>query len=194
MFYRELVKFADTLDRSFFIDTKYKKYADEDSPLPIGHGQTISQPSLVWKMTYMLDLNRDCKVLEIGTGSGYQTVFLAQFARVVYTVERIEEFTDKAKKRLNKLGYTNIHYRVGDGSKGWEEHAPYDRIMVTAAAKKVPMELKEQLAIGGKMVIPVGPKNNQQLQLIKKNKHGKIKIESRDRVRFVELKGDYGWE
>ena len=194
MRYRDLMNFANTLDRSYFIDNEYKEYADGDSPLPIGHGQTISQPSLVWMMTHLLDLDEHCKVLEIGTGSGYQTVFLAQFSKVVYTVERIGEFTAKAKKRLGELGYANIHYKVGDGSMGWEEYAPYDRIMVTAASQKPPVELIDQLAPGGKMIIPIGLRRNQELQLITKDMRGKVKAESRDRVRFVELRGKYGWD
>lgn len=196
MLYKDLVDFTNKLDRSFFIDNKFKKCANLDRPLPIGCGQTISQPSLVLKMTFLLELARDksSKVLEIGTGSGYQTAILAEFSGSVYTVERIRELSDKAQKRLEQLGYTNIFYKVGDGSEGWVENAPYDRIMVTAAARKAPLELIDQLRAGGKMVIPVGPKHVQKLQLITKDQDGKLHIESKDLVSFVELKGKYGWD
>lgn len=193
MLYKDIVNFAKKLDRSFFIDNEFKKYAGFDKALPIGHGQTISQPSLVWKMTSLLDLGKNSKVLEIGTGSGYQTALLAKFSGSVFTVERIEEFSVKAKKRLEKLGLINVQYKVGDGSEGWAENAPYDRIMVTAAARKVPSELIDQLKVGGKMVIPVGPKHIQKLQLITKDQKGKVDVESQDMVSFVELKGKYGW-
>lgn len=196
MDYKDLEYFANKLDRSFFIDNEFKSYADLDRALPIGHGQTISQPSLVLKMTFILDLADDAssKVLEIGTGTGYQTVFLAEFADSVYTVERIKELSDKAQERLEMLGYSNVYYKVGDGSKGWAEHAPYDRIMVTAAASKAPIELIEQLKPGGKIVIPVGPRHIQKLQLITKEQNGKIHVETKDMVSFVELKGKYGWD
>lgn len=193
MLYKDIVNFAKKLDRSFFIDNEFKKYAGFDKALPIGHGQTISQPSLVWKMTSLLDLGKNSKVLEIGTGSGYQTALLAKFSGSVFTVERIEEFSVKAKKRLEKLGLINVQYKVGDGSEGWAENAPYDRIMVTAAARKVPSELIDQLKVGGKMLIPVGPKHIQKLQLITKDQKGKVDVESQDMVSFVELKGKYGW-
>lgn len=189
----KLITFFNSLDRSFFIDNEYKKYADLDRPLPIGYEQTISQPSLVLEMTDRLALDKNCRVLEIGTGSGYQTAFLAEFAGEVYTVERIKELAESARKKLEKLGYKNIHYRVGDGSAGWPEHAPYDRIIVTAAARKIPEELVEQLGVGGIMIVPVGPRGLQQLKLITRDAEGKIHIESIGGVAFVEMKGKYGW-
>ncbi len=196
MLYKDLVDFANKLKRSFFIDNEFKKYAELDRALPIGHGQTISQPSLVLKMTFLLDLVQDksSKVLEIGTGSGYQTALLAEFSGPVFTVERVKELSEEAQARLKQLGYSNIFYKVGDGSEGWIENAPYDRIMVTAAASKVPVELIDQLGAGGKMVIPVGPKHIQELQLITKDQDGKVHVQSNDMVSFVELKGKYGWE
>ncbi|MDD3840526.1 MAG: protein-L-isoaspartate(D-aspartate) O-methyltransferase [Clostridia bacterium] len=196
MLYKDLVDFANKLKRSFFIDNEFKKYADLDRALPIGHGQTISQPSLVLKMTFLLDLvqGKSSKVLEIGTGSGYQTALLAEFSGSVFTVERVKELSEEAQARLKQLGYSNIFYKVGDGSEGWIENAPYDRIMVTAAASKVPVELIDQLGAGGKMVIPVGPKHIQELQLITKDQDGKVHVQSNDMVSFVELKGKYGWE
>jgi len=170
-----------------------KKYADLDEPLPIGFGQTISQPSLVLEMTRLLAPEKDSKVLEIGTGSGFQTAILAKMSGQVFTVERIMELMEKAKKRLEALNFTNIHYKVGDGSVGWEEHAPYDRIMVTAAANVLPDDLVDQLANGGRMVIPVGPPHLQELQLITKTDDGDMDVETMGMVRFVELKGQYGW-
>jgi protein-L-isoaspartate(D-aspartate) O-methyltransferase len=165
---QELESYFHTLDRSFFIDNDMKKYADLDKPLPIGFGQTISQPSLVLEMKRLLSPEKDSKVLEIGTGSGFQTAILAKMSGKVFTVERIEELMEKAKKRLEVLNFSNICYKVGDGSKGWQEHAPYDRIMVTAAARVLPDELVNQLAAGGRMVIPVGPQYLQELKLITK--------------------------
>lgn len=188
-----LSKFYHRLDRSFFLDEEYKRCAGIDGPLPIGYEQTISQPSLVLEMTRMLELDKSCKVLEIGTGSGYQTALLAEFAGSVYTVERIDALSQKARKRLDDLGYTNIRFKVGDGSLGWQENEPYDRIIVTAAAGKIPRELIEQLKEGGKMIAPVGLKGWQDLTLITKESDGKIHIKSLGPVTFVELKGTYGW-
>ena len=182
-----------SLDRAFFVDDEMKQYACLDFPLPIGFGQTISQPSLVREMTRLLAPEEDSKVLEIGTGSGFQTALLAMLAAEVYTVERIERLMEKAKQRLKALTLTNICYKVGDGSKGWQEFAPYDRIMVTAAAGVLPDKLVEQLANGGRMVIPIGPRHLQELKLITKEDHGQIKMETFGKVRFVELKGEYGW-
>jgi protein-L-isoaspartate(D-aspartate) O-methyltransferase len=190
---KELYDFFKKLDRSFFIDGDFKKYAHCDSALPIGHEQTISQPTLVYTMTEKLDLDKNFKVLEIGTGSGYQTAFLAEFAGEVYTVELIKELSDTARERLAKLGYENIRFRVGDGSQGWEEYAPYDRIIVTAAAKRIPEPLVEQLDLGGKMVIPVGGTGIQELLLVEKDKKGEIRSQHLGDVMFVELKGQYGW-
>jgi len=190
---QELETFFRSLDRSFFLEDDMKKYADLDEPLPIGFGQTISQPSLVLEMTRLLAPEKDSKVLEIGTGSGFQTAILAKMSGQVFTVERIMELMEKAKKRLEALNFTNIHYKVGDGSVGWEEHAPYDRIMVTAAANVLPDDLVDQLANGGRMVIPVGPPHLQELQLITKTDDGEMDVETMGMVRFVELKGQYGW-
>lgn len=190
----ELYDFYMNLDRSLFINNEYKEYAHYDSALPIGHSQTISQPSLVYEMTSRLNLNKESKVLEVGTGSGYQTTFLAQFSKEVYTVERIDELSELAKERLKKLGYDNVRFKVGDGSKGWREYAPYDRIIVTAGAGKVPDELVDQLGIGGRMLIPVGKRHMQELILIERSNDGDVKMISLGDVMFVELKGDYGWE
>ncbi|MBP1920953.1 protein-L-isoaspartate(D-aspartate) O-methyltransferase [Youngiibacter multivorans] len=193
MIFEDLKAFAERLDRAYFIDNEYKQYADYDQPLPIGYEQTISQPSLVFQMTYILSPEKGSRVLEIGTGSGYQTALLAEFSGEVYTIERISALAEKAKKRLLGLGYTNISFMTGDGSLGWEEHAPYDRIMVTAAAAELPQELLRQLAAGGRMVIPVGPRGCQELMLVEKDINGEIFTRIIEEVVFVELKGKYGW-
>ena len=194
MDYEALESYFLSLDRSLFLEGHYKKLAEMNSPLPIGFGQTISQPTLVLMMTYILDPNKDCRVLEIGTGSGYQTALLSAFSKEVITVERIAELSVKAKERLDEMGYKNIIFKVGDGSLGWEENAPYDRIMVTAAASKVPDELLYQLKKGGKMLIPIGPENLQELMLIRKNQDETVEMETVEWVRFVEMKGKYGWD
>lgn len=183
-------KYYKELDRSYFMD-EYKEFAHEDTPFSIGYGQTISQPSLVLKMTILLDVKEDSKVLEIGTGSGYQTALLSKASKIVYTVERIKELHLKAKERLEKAGYSNIKFRLGDGSSGWEEMGPYDRIMVTAAAARLPEKLIEQLAFGGKMVIPLGADRVQELRLITKGFDGKVEEELVTKVMFVKLVGDY---
>jgi len=151
----EIIAYFNQLDRSYFIDEKSKADADLDIALPIGFEQTISQPSLVLEMTLQLDLKPDSRVLEIGTGSGYQTDLLASFSKEVYTIEKIENLHLKAKKRLTDKNFTNIYYKQGDGTLGWKEHQPYDRIMVTASASEVPDELLNQLATDGKMIIPL---------------------------------------
>jgi len=191
----ELYKFYIDLDRSLFIDNAYSKScAHCDSALPIECEQTISQPSLVYRMTEYLDLKKTHRVLEIGTGSGYQAAFLSAFAGEVYTVERIAELAESAKQRLQKLGYSNIHYKIGDGSEGWAENSPYDRIIVTAAAGSIPETLLNQLAKGGKLIIPVGIKGRQELLLISKDEFGNLSEENLGAVIFVELKGHYGWK
>lgn len=191
--YQKTYAFYKSLDRSIFVDNELKEYSHYNYALPIGFEQTISQPSLVLEMTLALNLNKDCKVLEIGTGSGYQTAFLAEFAGKVYTVERIRELSAKAQGRLVHLGYENIHFKVDDGSKGWKEFSPYDRIMVTAAAGSIPDALIEQLDNGGRLIIPVGPKGFQELMVIEKDREGNVHQESLGEVTFVELKGKYGW-
>ena len=191
---RALENFYLNLDRSLFLDGGYKVFAKNDHPLPIGHGQTISQPSLVLEMTRLLAPEKDSRVLEIGTGSGYQTALLAEFASQVYTIERIAELSVKAQARLESLGYGNIHFKIGDGSAGWKEQAPFDRIMITAAAGKRPVELIEQLAARGRMVVPVGPPAMQVLLLITKDDKGQVSEQKGGQVKFVEMVGTYGWD
>lgn len=181
------------LDRSFFLEGPLKDLSSFDEPLPIGFGQTISQPTLVVEMTARLDPEPSSRVLEIGTGSGYQTALLAPFCQTVYTVERIAELAGKARERLTEMGLTNVSFRVGDGSEGWPEEAPFDRIIVTAAAAIVPPTLIDQLAPEGRMVIPVGPRGWQDLLLVTKNHIGKVTQQVIEKVAFVELVGLYGW-
>lgn len=187
---KEIIAYFNRLDRKKFMEN-HQERAELDQPVSIGYGQTISQPSLVLKMTLALDLHPELRVLEIGTGSGYQTALLAAFSKAVYTVERMEPLHSKAKERLKAEGYSNIHYRLGDGSRGWPEHQPYDRIMVTASASLVPRELLEQLNVGGKMIIPVGDRGAQKLQFIEKDEDGQATSTTMADVSFVRLVGAY---
>ena len=155
--------------RHRFVPPELEGEAYEDHPLRIGNGQTISQPYIVAYMTDALELEPSHKVLEIGTGSGYQAAVLAERVREVYTIEIVAELADRATRVLRDLGYANVHVRHGDGYAGWLEHAPFDAIMVTAAPDHVPEPLVQQLAPGGRMIIPVG-KGNQELRLIRKRK------------------------
>ncbi len=160
-------------------------YAYEDTPLPIGMEQTISQPYMVAFMTQAIRPQPGMKVLEIGTGSGYQAAVLAEIVDTVYTIETVEPLAKRAKSKLDEMGYSNILYKVGDGFHGWEEHAPFDAILVTAAPEEIPPKLLEQLKEGGKMVIPVGKSQNQQLRVVEKKKNGKVKSTNVMPVRFV---------
>lgn len=170
--------------RHCFIEEALQTRAYENIPLPIGANQTISQPYIVARMTEALASGPLHRVLEIGTGSGYQAAILAQIAGDVYTVERIESLYHHATQTLSSLGYTNIHTRFGDGAQGWSMYAPYDGIMVTAALDEVPEDLLKQLADGGRMVCPVGSAGSQVLQLI--TRHGtQFHSLSMDPVRFV---------
>ena len=187
---KEIISYFQDLDRSFYMDSN-KEMANFDEAVPIGHEQTISQPSLVLEMTLALDLQPQSRVLEIGTGSGFQTALLAAFSDEVYTVERIEELHVRAKERLAEAGFSNIFFKLDDGSEGWEEFEPYDRIMVTAAASEIPKELVDQLANEGKMVIPVSSSLIQELRLIEKDANGKLFSTLLNEVRFVPLKGKY---
>ncbi len=171
--------------RHEFVPDNMQEHAYNDEPIPIGGGQTISQPYIVAYMTSVLDLKKNDKVLEIGTGSGYQAAVLAELAAEVYTVEIHQDLSQKAKKILDKLSYSNIHYRIGDGTQGWDSHSPYDAVMVTAAPVSIPEKLKEQMGIGAKMVIPVG-QAFQELVLItrEQDKFSRRKLLP---VRFVPL-------
>jgi protein-L-isoaspartate(D-aspartate) O-methyltransferase len=186
----KIKKYFENLDRSLFMEEN-KEFACIDGPFPIGFGQTISQPSLVLEMTLLLDLNPNSKVLEIGTGSGFQTALLARAAKNIYTVERIPELYEKAVDRLKDMGYDNIYFKLGDGTMGWAEESPFDRIIVTAAAKVVPPALLQQLAEMGKMVIPIGTGVVQELVLIEKESDGSVHYRTVEYVSFVPLVGEY---
>ena len=179
--------------RHNFLPQKYAASAYEDCPLPIGTGQTISQPYMVALMTQCLELTPEVTVLEVGTGSGYQTAILAELASVVYSVERLQSLTEKAKTVLKDLGYQNIRIKVGDGTIGWSEYAPYDRIIVTAGAPSIPKPLVAQLKAAGELVIPIGGSFNQTLTRARKLKK-KIEINQICSCVFVPLMGKHGWK
>jgi protein-L-isoaspartate(D-aspartate) O-methyltransferase len=173
--------------RHEFVPADVRAQAYEDSPLPIGHGQTISQPYIVALMTQLAMVGPHARVLEVGTGSGYQAAVLAELAGEVYTIEILEPLARRAEQTLARLGYTRVHVRHGDGWRGWPEAAPFDAILVTAAPPKVPPALLDQLAVGGRLVIPVGD-DDQELRVYHRTKAG---IETRDvaPVRFVPMTG-----
>jgi protein-L-isoaspartate(D-aspartate) O-methyltransferase len=179
--------------RHLFIDSMFYAQAYDDNALPIGEGQTISQPFVVALMTQFLRLGKDEKILEIGTGSGFQAAILAQFSRRVYTIERQQNIGESTRKRLREMGYENVIFKIGDGSNGWIQHAPFDRIMVTAGAPTLPPSLAGQLAVGGIMVLPRGEKQYQELEIYEKNAEG-LKKKSAGGVAFVPLIGKEGWE
>jgi protein-L-isoaspartate(D-aspartate) O-methyltransferase len=175
--------------REDFLSPALRAQASADAPLSIGEGQTISQPSLVAYMTRLLDPSPASRVLEIGTGSGYQTALLAELAADVYTIERLPRLAAAARARLLALHYGNIHFRVGDGALGWPEAAPFDRVMLTAAAARLPAAVLAQLAPGGKLVGPVGAANAdwQTLVLVERNARGEFTTRELEPVRFVPL-------
>jgi protein-L-isoaspartate(D-aspartate) O-methyltransferase len=180
--------------RERFVPAREAGLAYRDGPLPIGEGQTISQPYIVAVMTEALGLHGGDRVLEIGTGSGYAAAVLAVIAAEVYTIERIETLAASARRRLRELGYANVHVQHGDGSLGWPEHAPYDAIVVTAGGPEVPRSLRQQLAIGGRLVMPVGPTSRSQ-RLVRVVRTGEeiYDRETLEDVCFVPLIGAEGW-
>jgi protein-L-isoaspartate(D-aspartate) O-methyltransferase len=189
---RSVMEVMGKVSRHEFVPADLRRSAYENRPLPIGYGQTISQPYIVALMTDLLDVDEGDVVLEIGTGSGYQAAILAELVGKVYTIEIVKELGEQAKGRLKRLGYQNVEVRVGDGYYGWEEHAPFDGIIVTAAASHIPPPLIKQLTPGAKMVIPVGsPFMTQQLMLVKKEKDGTIKTKQVLPVIFVPLTGGH---
>ena len=174
--------------RENFVSSQYLPFAYNDGPLPIGYGQTISQPYIVALMTDLLDLTEESTVLEVGTGSGYQAAILSRVAKQVYSIERIKELSESASERLKDLGYDNVEIRNQDGYTGWHEKAPFDGIIVTAAASHIPPALIEQLKPGGRMVIPIGlPHSYQELMLLVKDEDGTTQTESLLGVAFVPL-------
>lgn len=183
----------ESVPRHLFVPEDRRYAAYDDGPLPIGHSQTISQPYIVALMTSMLNLNGDERVLEIGTGSGYQAAILGMLAAEVHTIEYIPELATQADKVLKTLGMDNVHVHVGDGSLGWPEAAPYDGVLVAAAAPDAPKALLNQLRDGGRLVLPVGGRGMQNLQLWERNgDEYRSKIETT--VAFVPLRGEQGWD
>ena len=180
------------VSRHLFVEEALANWAYDDRPLPIGEKQTISQPYMVALMTEKLNLTGGEKVLEIGTGSGYQTAILAEIAGEVYTIERVPTIAVKAQETLQKLGYRNIHFKIDDGTLGWPEESPFRGILVTAGAPLVPPPLLEQLDEGGYLVIPVGEEFSQELHTIRKKKSEYIRTINTPCV-FVKLKGARGW-
>jgi protein-L-isoaspartate(D-aspartate) O-methyltransferase len=180
-----------SVPRHLFVPPKLRGVAYENRPLPIGYGQTISQPFIVALMTHLLDIQPDDRILEIGTGSGYQAAIAAELASQVYTVEIISELAESADKRLKSIGYTNVLVKAGDGWYGWPEAAPFDGILVTAVAPEIPPQLLSQLAVGGRLVIPVGhPRGNQELVLITRLSSSEISSKDILPVRFVPMTGE----
>jgi protein-L-isoaspartate(D-aspartate) O-methyltransferase len=190
---RRLIEAMRRVPRHLFIDPGLINRAYDDSALPIGEKQTLSQPYMAGKMTEALRLTGKEKVLEIGTGSGYQTALLAELCFNVFSVEKIRVLSRKARELLDRLDYHNIALHVGDGTIGWSEHAPYDSIIVAASAPDVPRPLIEQLSVGGKLVIPVGDDVSQVLKLVQRERFG-FHQEDIGECRFVKLWGKFGWQ
>src|SRR4030065_1252277 len=178
------------VERHRFVPEENLNSAYSDQPLPIGEGQTISQPYIVGLMTELLELNGNEKVLEIGTGSGYQAAILAELAKDVYTVERVALLANRTEERFHSLGYNNIHIKVGDGTLGWSEEAPFDRIIITAGTPRIPEPLIEQLFEGGIIIAPVGDRFSQQLLKVRKSK-GKLLEDYHTPCVFVHLIGEH---
>jgi protein-L-isoaspartate(D-aspartate) O-methyltransferase len=183
-----LIQAMIKIPRHKFVPADLREYAYGDNPIPIGMDQTISQPYIVALMTELLKLKEGEKVLEVGTGSGYQTAILAEMGCEVFTIEIVESLVEKAKQVLESLGYKKIHYKSGDGYSGWPEHAPFDAIIVTAAPDHIPQPLIEQLKVNGRMVIPVGDLY-QELILIKKREK-RVEMKTVTPVRFVPMTGE----
>ncbi len=179
--------------RHLFVDEALRGQAYGNHPLPIAEKQTISQPYIVALMTECLGLAGNEKVLEIGTGSGYQTAVLAELADRVFSIERIAALSHRARKVLDELGYRNVVLRIGDGTLGWKDEAPFDGILVSAGAPEVPQPLVDQLAVGGRLVVPVGDKISQRLVVVERTAEGIVKTESVG-CRFVNLIGKWGWQ
>jgi protein-L-isoaspartate(D-aspartate) O-methyltransferase len=181
------------IERHKFIPEDLRSSSYADFPVPIGEGQTISQPYIVALMTDCLGLSGEEKVLEIGTGSGYQTAILAELAKEVYSIERFADLAKKAQGEFKELGYANINIKVGDGTLGWPEKAPFDRIIITAASPRIPLPLIEQLKENGKLILPLGESFSQVLTLVEKKKDKLDSVQVCGCV-FVPLVGKYGWK
>jgi protein-L-isoaspartate(D-aspartate) O-methyltransferase len=190
---RRLIDAMLKVPRHIFVEEAMASQSYSDSALPIGEKQTISQPYMVALMTETLQLTGTEKVLEIGTGSGYQTAILAKLAARVYTIERIRSLALKARKALDSLGFLNVNLRIEDGTGGWEAEAPFDAILVTAGAPDVPRQFIDQLSTGGRLVIPVGTQLDQVLVRLTKGTDGSVTRENLGNCRFVKLIGQFGW-
>jgi protein-L-isoaspartate(D-aspartate) O-methyltransferase len=190
---KRVLAVMEQIPREEFITAEYGQQAYDDNPLPIGMGQTISQPYIVALMTQELELAAEHEILEIGTGSGYQTAVLANLCRKVYTIERLSQLQEYAQACLGRLKIENVEFYAGDGTKGWPDEKQFDRIIVTAAAPKIPLPLIDQLKIGGKIVIPIGSAYAQELVCGTKTESGKVAIKNICGVRFVKLIGQYGY-
>lgn len=190
----DVLRAMGEVPREVFVPKHLQHLAYSDSPLPIGEEQTISQPYIVALMTEAMEVSTEDRVLEIGTGSGYAAAVLSRIAAAVYTVERYASLARAAQRRFEELGYDNVHVRHGDGTLGWAAHAPYDAIVVTAGGPQVPGPLLEQLAIGGCLIIPVGPSHySQELVRIRRTSETNYRRENLGAVRFVPLVGSEGW-
>lgn len=189
---QRVLQAMEQVPRELFVPVELREAAYDDRALDIGLGQTISQPYIVAYMTAKLDVQPDHRVLEIGTGSGYQTAVLATLCRSVYSIESVGELLRQARLTLETLGIANVHYKSGDGTLGWPEQAPFDRIVVTAGSARVPPPLLQQLAPGGKLIIPVGPEKAQQLMLFEKRLDRMLEYPL-IACRFVKLIGQHGW-
>lgn len=186
----EVLEALRTVPRHLFVPQEIRSYAYNNNPLPIGYNQTISQPVIVASMTQMLDVKEGEKILEIGTGSGYQAAVLAELGCEVYTIEIVPELGKRSKALLAELGYEHVHVKIGDGYEGWSEYAPYYKIIVTCAPEEVPQPLIDQLAPGGRIVVPVGGVNEiQYLVVLKRSKKGKLITDYQYPVRFVPMTG-----
>jgi protein-L-isoaspartate(D-aspartate) O-methyltransferase len=188
-----VLKAMREVPRHLFVRDHLRAQAYGDHALPIEGGQTISQPYVVAKMSELLEVHSDHSVLEIGTGSGYQTAVLARLARVVYSLERVPELARQAIARMRELGLGNVKIQIFDGTVGWSEVGPFDRILVTAGAPKAPQPLLDQLAADGKLLVPEGDRDVQRLVLYSKNARGAVRRRAGEEVSFVPLLGRHGW-
>ncbi|MDA2938132.1 protein-L-isoaspartate(D-aspartate) O-methyltransferase [Acidobacteria bacterium AH-259-A15] len=179
--------------RHEFVPENLRQQAYADGPLPIGEGQTISQPYMVAIMTQVAEITPGNRILEIGTGSGYQTAILLEMAAEVYTIERVPQLSEQALETLRRLNYTEVHTRAANGTLGWEEEAPFDAILVTAGAPQIPRPLLDQLAIGGRLVIPLDEDYSQVLYIVRRTEEGFEKKRG-ERCTFVPLIGEHGWK
>jgi protein-L-isoaspartate(D-aspartate) O-methyltransferase len=190
---RRVLEVMGRLPRENFVPPEVRRQAYEDKPLPIGAGQTISQPYIIALMTEALELAGREKVLEVGTGSGYQTAILSELAKKIISVERVPALAESAEKLLKEMGYTNIEIHLAEETLGWQQGAPYDAIMVTAGAPDIPDDLLKQLAVGGRMIIPTGSRYMQELCKVTKRQDG-VRVENLGGCRFVSLIGKNAWQ